>query len=149
MQLFLDDLERPTKCATAGERFRKIDCPSIKPQRIKAREPANRARQVHIGKNLLATMPLHINQYRCGVAAIMPPAPTQNSQNQPGEQDIIDARMKRRRHPRQQGRRDRIRQRQRQLSALALTSRPGSSAPSTRQTAGLLNRVAQNASSAT
>ena len=118
-QLFLDGLERAPERRPARQGLRKIKRPGIKPHRIQAREPAERAREVHVRKNLLAAMPFEIDQHRSAGATTMPPAPPRNSQHQAGQQHIIDAAVKRRRHPRQQGPRDRSRQPQREVSGAA------------------------------
>ncbi len=110
----LDGLERATDRRAARQGSRKIERAGIKPHREKAREPAERAREVHIRKNLLAAMPLKVNQHRSAGATTMPPAPVCNRQHQAGQQDIIDAAMKRRRHPRQQRPGDPSRQRERE-----------------------------------
>jgi hypothetical protein len=118
-QLLLDGLERAPERRPTRQGPRKINRPGIKPHRIQAREPAQRARQVHVRKNLLAAMPLEIHQHRSAGATTTPPAPPRNRQHKAGQQHIIDAAVKRRRHPRQQGPRDRSRKPQREMSGAA------------------------------
>ena len=64
-------------------------------------------------------MALEIEQHRIAGASILPPAPVRNGQDQTGQQHIVDAAMKRRRHPRQQRSRDRSRQREREMTRRA------------------------------
>ena len=127
-QLLLDRLQRPPKLRPAGQRRRDIARAGIEPHRKQAGEPAHRAREIDIGKHLLAAVTLHIQQHRIAGPPLlrvgrslrrrtgaMPPAPVGNRHRQAGQQDVIDAAMKRRRHPRQQRLGDRRRQRQRDM----------------------------------
>ena len=115
VQLLLDDLERAPERRTARQGLREIERARIESHREQAGEPADRAREVHIRKNLLAAMTLKIDQHRIAGAPTTPPAPVRNRQHQAGQQHIVDAAMKRRRHPRQQRARDRSRQCEREL----------------------------------
>jgi hypothetical protein len=115
VQLFFDNLECAPERRAARQGLREVNRARIKSHREQAREPAERAREVHIRKNFLAAMTLKINQHRSAGASTTPPAPVRNSQHQAGQKNIVDATMKRRRHPRQQRPRDRSRQCEREL----------------------------------
>ncbi len=125
-QLLLDRLQRPPKLRPARQRRPHIARTGIEPHRKQAGEPAHRAREIDIAKHLLAAVTLHIQQHRIPGARVSGigrsvrrtgarPPPVGNGQRQAGQQDVIDAAMKRRRHPRQQRLGDRRRQRQRDM----------------------------------
>ena len=99
--------------------FIKTNRPDIKPHREQTGKPTNRPRQLNVPENLLPAMTLEINQHRTAAATITRPAPPRNRQSKPRQQHIIDAAMKRRRHPRQQFTRDRSRQPEREMPGRA------------------------------
>ncbi len=118
-QLLLDQLERPPERGPARQRLLQIEPAEIEPQREQAGEPAHRARELDIRKHLLAPVTLQIEQHRSARAAAPPPAPVRNRHRQPGQQHVVDAAMERRRHPRQQRRRELGRQREREVPGRA------------------------------
>ena len=118
-QLLLDRFERVPERRAARQGFVEIKPARIKPHREQAGEPADRAREVDVGKNLLAAVPLQIKQNRRAGAPLTPPAPVRNSQYQAGQQHIVDPAMEGRRNPGQQSPRDRSRQREREMAGRA------------------------------
>ena len=128
-QLLLDRLQRTPSAAppdTAAAR----STPPIQPNRIKAGEPANRPRQVDAREtDLLAAVTLKVQQHRCGRrrGRAAAPAPVRNRNRKPTQQHVIDAAIKRRRHPRQQRLGDRASQPQRQMPRRPAASRTASS----------------------
>ena len=101
-QLLLDRLERTTQRRAPGKRILHVNRPGVEPNRKQAGEPANRPRQVDVGKNLLPTMTLKVEQNPRPLTAPAPPAPPQNRNRQTGQQNLVDPPMERRRNPRQQ-----------------------------------------------
>ena len=122
MQLLLDGFERAPERRTARQGFVEIERARIKPHREQTGEPANRAREVDVGKNLLAAVALQIEQHRIALIPPLPPlppAPVRNSQHQTGQQHIVDATMEGRRNAGQQSLRDGSRQREREMTCRA------------------------------
>ena len=122
-QLLLDRLERPAKRGAPRQRIRKLDPRHIQPDRIEAREPAHRPRQVERPK-LLAAVTLDIHQHRRPAPTPAPPAPVAQRNRKSGQQHLLHAAMKARRHLRQQRLRHRSRQRH-----LQMARRPDNVAP--------------------
>jgi hypothetical protein len=114
-QLLLDRFERAPERRTARQGFVEIERARIKPQRKQAGEPPDRAREVDVGKNLFAAVPLQIKQNGRAGAPVTPPAPVRNRQYQARQQHLVDAAMEGRRNAGQQSPRDRSRQREREM----------------------------------
>src|SRR5262249_21536175 len=101
-QLLLDPLERPPKRRSAPQSLLNIKSANIQPHREEAGEPAHRARETNTRPPPLAPVTLHINNHPSAAATTAAPTPLRNRQRKPSEQHMLDAAMKRRRHPCQQ-----------------------------------------------
>src|SRR5262249_35769691 len=121
-QLLLDPLERPTKRRSAPQSLLNIKPANIQPHRVKAGEPAHRAREINIRPHLLAPVTLHINHHPSALPPPPPPRPPpppaappppQTRQRNPIQHHMLDAEMDPRRPPPHHRRRRRTRQRQR------------------------------------
>ena len=105
-QLFLDGLDRPSGGRTAGERVRHVDAREVEPYGEHRGEPADRARQVRAGHQVLfPAVSLQPDQRRVrrGPGHAPGPAPAGQRQREAGQQPVVGAAAEHRGHRVQQG----------------------------------------------